>query len=245
MPLINLPNEVPTPNANNLTAEANQYYNLYTSLNRTTTGYASYSSPSSGRNYSTNDYSSDADVYNKGQTGLMNLLYKYVLNNYIINAESINVITGKVNSSFIDVVTASYDESTNSYLMSLSYAPATSVYSIRFRAPNDYIENSMINIAYQDDVGDTYNDICTPVLSGSSSRMPAGTFVTGRIITANVDRSSSTITFDSSATSPLIISANEPTSDSDKNKLWLNTNNGVLNYWNGTAWVGVVGVWGA
>ena len=40
-------------------------------------------------------------------------------------------------------------------------------------------------------------------------------------------------------TQPYVVSAEAPTSESDKKLFWINTSkgNGVLNYWNGTAWI--------
>jgi len=90
----NLPDTVSggIPNVNNLTAEATYYQTLVNSLTRTETGVATYTSSSSGVSHSTNDYSGDADVYNKGGTGLKNLLAKYVLPNYILTATDWNQI---------------------------------------------------------------------------------------------------------------------------------------------------------
>ena len=92
MKFVNLPNTTPAPNPQNLTQEAQRYWQLYTALQRTQDGEETFSSSSSGAEYSTSDYPSDADVYNKGQQGMMNLLYKYVLNQYIIDATDFNDI---------------------------------------------------------------------------------------------------------------------------------------------------------
>lgn len=92
MKFVNLPNTTPAPNPQNLTQEAQRYWQLYTSLQRTQDGEETFSSSSSGADYSTSDYPADADVYNKGQQGMMNLLYKYVLNQYIIDATDFNDI---------------------------------------------------------------------------------------------------------------------------------------------------------
>lgn len=244
MVFLNLPNQVPAPNENNLTAEAEKYIQLYNSLNRSSTGLEQFVSSSSGVTYTTNDYPSDPDVYNKGQMGMMNLLYKYVLNKYIIVSDIINEIADRSNNTVIDATSITFDEGNLRYIIELGYEPSSSIYSIRFRAPNNYVYNSTMNITYKNSSGTTTTDTCTPVLSGSTNKMPANTFVKDRTITANVDKTNRIITFNASATDALVKSATQPTSDEDKTKIWLNTNNGTLNYWNGTAWVGTVGVWG-
>lgn len=244
MVFLNLPNQVPAPNKNNLTAEAEKYMQLYSSLNRSSVGAEQFISSSSGVTYNTNDYPSDNDIYNKGQVGLMNLLYKYVLNKYIIVADVINEIAERSSNVTIDATSIVFDEGNLRYNIEIGYEPTSSIYSIRFRAPNNYVYNSTINISYKNSNGVTTTDTCTPVLSGSTTKMPANTFVKDRTITANVDKTNKLITFNASATDALVRSANKPTSEEDKTKIWLNTTNGTLNYWNGTDWVGTVGVWG-
>jgi hypothetical protein len=241
---LNLPNQVPAPNSNNLTAEATKYTELYESLNRTNTGSETFTSSSSGVKYSTGDYPDDTDVYNKGQVGMMNLLYKYVLSKYIIQSSTVNEIVDRSNNTVIDVDTISFNEQSLIYNIALKYEPTTSIYSIRFRAPNNYVVGSVMNISYTTSSGETVIDTVTPVLSGSTDKMPANTFVKDRTITANVDKTNNIITFNASATDVLVRSESAPTSDSDKTKIWLNTSNGTLNYWNGTDWTGCVGVWG-
>lgn len=244
MVFLNLPNQVPAPNENNLTAEAEKYIQLYNSLNRSNSGTEQFVSSSSGITYSTNDYPSDADVYNKGQVGMMNLLYKYILNKYIIVADIFNEIAERSNNVTIDATSIEFDEGNLRYNITIGHEPASSIYSIRFRAPNNYVYNSIMNISYKTSTGATTTDTCTPVLSGSTTKMPANTFVKDRAITANVDKTNRTITFNASATDALVRSATAPTSEEDKTKIWLNTTNGTLNYWNGSEWIGTVGTWG-
>ena len=230
----NLPNQTPTPNPNNLTSEAEKYYQLYISKTRTETGVESFTSDSSGKTYSTEDYSSDVDVYNKGQLGLMNLLYKYVLKTYIVEADLVNSLLTSITNVTVDA-TVNYVSDNNSYVMTIENEPETTFYTVRFKTPNDYVSNAKFSIK---------NVQYTPALSGSSASMPSKAFVQNRVITANVDKSLKIITFTSSSNNNLIISSSSPSSDEDKLKLWVNTENGTLNYWNGSSWKSIVGVWG-
>ena len=126
----NLPNQTPTPNPNNLTSEAEKYYQLYISKDRTESGTESFMSESSGKTYSTDDYSSDVDIYNKGQLGLMNLLYKYVLKTYIVEADLINSLLNSVTNVTIDA-TANYVSNSNLYTLTIQNEPETTLYTIR------------------------------------------------------------------------------------------------------------------
>lgn len=244
MTFLNLPNVTPAPNENNLTAEAERYYQLYNSLNRSETGTATFSSSSSGVTYSTNNYVDDPDVYNKGQLGLMNLLYKYVLKSYIVIADVINDTINRSNSDTFINATGTFNEGNLTYDFTLEYEPTTTVYTIRFKAPNNFVERSIFNLKYTTESGSTLTDVLTPVLSGTSERMPSNTFMEGRVITANADRTTNTLTFDSSSAEVFIKSATAPEGQANQNKIWLNTTNGTLNYYDGTTWVGIVGVWG-
>lgn len=89
---IDLPNKVPVKNASNLTAEQARYEALYKKANRTTSGQLAFTSSTSGVSYSTANYPNDVDVYNLGEEGLMNLLYKYVLYDSIVTAADLKEI---------------------------------------------------------------------------------------------------------------------------------------------------------
>jgi len=89
---IDLPNKVPVKNASNLTAEQGRYEALYKKANRTTSGQLSFTSATSGVSYSTAKYPNDIDVFNMGEEGLMNLLYKYVLYDSIVTADDLKEI---------------------------------------------------------------------------------------------------------------------------------------------------------
>ena len=233
----NLPNETPVPNANNLTGEAEKYYELYVKTDRTNSGQVTFTSPTSGNYYSTTSYSSDADVYNKGEQGMMNLLYKYVLKTYIIEASTINSLLESITGINVAVdTTCSYASTGNLYTLAIENEPENAFYTIRFRTPNNYAAGAKFSIG-----GTQY----TAALSGSVETPPANMFVADRVITANVDKSSKVITFSSSsAGGVVVIAASGPTSAEDRKRLWVNSSNHTLNYWNGSQWVSIVGVWG-
>lgn len=77
------------PNTNNLSDEMNTINTLSTKLTRSNSGQMLYTSLSSGISYNTADYSTDSSIYNKGETGLYNLLIKE-LDRYILQAKDLN-----------------------------------------------------------------------------------------------------------------------------------------------------------
>ena len=236
---INLPNLIPTPTPNNLVSEAQKYYSLYTQLSRTTTGQTQYTSPSSGNTYRTTDYQDDIDVYNKGEEGLLNLLFKYVLEPYIVTAELINLIREQSAAAPVEAE-VTWNQDSHYYNVNLSQEPVGSIYTIRFRTPNDYVEQAPFIIE-----DDTY----TARLSNSNLNMPQGTFLQNRVVTVNVDRTLKIITFNSGSGigRPYILSETQPTRAEDREKLWINTKNyNTVYYFNDTngTWIPIVGVWG-
>ena len=74
------------------------------------------------------------------------------------------------------------------YNVELHFTPNTTLYSIRFRTPNAYVEDAPFVID-----GIKY----TPRLSGSTEKMLAESFVANRVIIANIDRLLNIITFES------------------------------------------------
>lgn len=78
-----------TPNANNLSDEMQTIEALAKKLTRSNVGQLNYTSLSSGISYSTANYSSDSSIYNKGETGLYNLLIKE-LDEHILQAKDFN-----------------------------------------------------------------------------------------------------------------------------------------------------------
>ena len=79
MPLskINVPLDTPVTagqSNNNYYGEVAKIQELAANLNRTTTGQTTWTSESSGITYNTSSYSSQSTIYNKGETGLLNLL---------------------------------------------------------------------------------------------------------------------------------------------------------------------------
>ena len=79
MPLskINVPLDTPVTagqSNNNYYGEVAKIQELAANLNRTTTGQTTWTSDTSGVSYNTANYSSQSTIYNKGETGLLNLL---------------------------------------------------------------------------------------------------------------------------------------------------------------------------
>lgn len=64
------------PNPNNLTGEAKQYQELCYKFPRTSEGQIVFTASPSGIVYKTEDYPTDPNIYNKGEDGMMNLLFK-------------------------------------------------------------------------------------------------------------------------------------------------------------------------
>lgn len=230
MPSINLPNLIPTPTENNLTSEAQKYYSLYVALSRTKTGQIQFTSSSSGKTYRTTDYQSDVDVYNKGEEGMLNLLFKYVLSPYIITAELINSLILQAAAAPVEAE-VTWNQDMMVYNVNLSYEPVSSIYGIRFRAPNDFVSRGTFLID---------KEKYTPKLSNSSGDMPAKTFIQNRVITANVDKTLKIITFESGG--GFILSDEEP---SPGGGLWIDTTKNLPYYYNSekSQWTPISGVY--
>ena len=102
---VNIPMDTsnPLPNVNNLTAEASYITQLVNKTNRNNSGQFSFSSTTSGKTYRTIDYPSDPNIYNRGETGLYNLLVKLYggKDGWIMMAEDYNLI----NTEFANIQT--------------------------------------------------------------------------------------------------------------------------------------------
>lgn len=77
------------PNPNNLSDEMQKIYALSIKTNRSNVGQIAYNSSTSGISYNTVNYPAVIDIYNKGETGLYNLLIQE-LNEYMVLAEDLN-----------------------------------------------------------------------------------------------------------------------------------------------------------
>ena len=228
---INLPNLIPTPTPNNLVSEAQKYYSLYTQLSRTTTGQTQYTSPSSGNTYRTTDYQDDIDVYNKGEEGLLNLLFKYVLEPYIVTAELINLIREQSAAAPVEAE-VTWNQDMLVYNVTLSNEPVGAIYTIRFRTPNNFVDKATFLIE---------DERYTPKLSNSEGDMPANTFLANRVITANVDRTLDIITFNAGGGS-IIFSTTKPAPGGG---LWIDTSKNLPYYYNNSKgdWIPISGVY--
>ena len=129
------------PNANNLSDEMTTIQNLAVNITRSNTGQVSYVSSTSATTYNTVDYPSDSTIYNKGQTGLYNLLVKQ-LGLYMLTAEDVTVMQGYSGNG--SIITTGWTSNTGNYAykLSVSITNATSFSNI-----NVYIEKDSIAIA--------------------------------------------------------------------------------------------------
>lgn len=88
----NVPIDTVQGSSDNYSAEIAKVQELVMKTSRTNSGQESWTSSTSGVTYNTSDYASDPNIYNKGETGLYNLLI-YLYGN--------RDITGTGNKSFI------------------------------------------------------------------------------------------------------------------------------------------------
>lgn len=102
------------PNANNKTDELLKINALAKKTNRSNTGQVSYTSETSGTIYRTADYPNVANIYNKGETGLYNLLIRLYGgdNGFIITPDDYNNIEKEL-SSVSSVAKNSINETLN------------------------------------------------------------------------------------------------------------------------------------
>lgn len=102
------------PNANNKTDELLKINALAKKTNRSNTGQVSYTSETSGTIYRTADYPNIANIYNKGETGIYNLLIRLYGgdNGFIITPDDYNNIEKEL-SSVSSVAKNSINETLN------------------------------------------------------------------------------------------------------------------------------------
>lgn len=106
------------PNANNKTDELLKINELAKKTNRSNTGQISYTSKTSGIIYRTADYPNIVNIYNKGETGIYNLLIRLYGgdNGFIITADDYNNIEkelSSVSSSIQSNIDKTYDTINN------------------------------------------------------------------------------------------------------------------------------------
>lgn len=121
-----LPNVPGLPNEQNLTGEYSEYNRIYFNINRTNSGVYVFSSETSSITYSTSDYPDDSSIFNKGESGMMNLLYKYVLLPYIITPDDIGEFIEKADLSQVAMSGEYKDLKGLPFIPSLSSSSSTS-----------------------------------------------------------------------------------------------------------------------
>lgn len=101
------------PNANNLSDEMTTITTLATKVTRSNVGQLSYTSTTSGITYNTASYPSVPNIYNKGETGLYNLLIRE-LDEYILQAKDLNSYgTGTIPTTGWSTINGKYKYSIN------------------------------------------------------------------------------------------------------------------------------------
>lgn len=108
----NVPISVPineTGTTENYSDEIAKIQSLVMNTSRGTSGQVEWTSASSGVTYNTQNYASNSDIYNKGETGLYNLLIYLYGNNpssensFILTAENFNEVIANVDLANINV----------------------------------------------------------------------------------------------------------------------------------------------
>ena len=233
---LNLPNVAGGQNQNNLVSEYDEYVKIYKNWNRTTTGHCTIGPlASSGKTYSTKDYPEDSDVYNRGQEGMLSLLYKYVLKNYLVDVDALKELSSAANTAMNKaenaeaVANAMRSEIGNcliTYDVLVSNSPANCVAgnSIRLSSSGSIIPIKMIN----------------------AKPVGAGTWAKDAIVQLAINNSGDTLTATLSGggggSGGFVISTTAP---SDTTLMWIDSANGYFaKVWDGSAWVGISAAWG-
>lgn len=128
------------PNANNVSDEAQKIQTLAYKLNRSNTGQLSYTSASSGISYNTVDNSSDVTIYNKGETGLYNLLIKN-MNNYMITSSDIGTF------GTATIATTGWASEINgdySYKLNIAIAGVLSTHIVDIKLDKSYVSSIVL-----------------------------------------------------------------------------------------------------
>lgn len=257
---LNLPNAPGGQNKNNLVSEYDEYVKLYKNWNRTTTGQWTIGPlASSGNTYTTKDYPEDADVYNRGQEGMISLLYKYVLKNYLIDADALKELSSATNSavetaedaassvrdvlSSIGAMGIVYDvlvENASGTYTVTSGLPATlpaRVFDIRFIAPANSIAGNSLKLVTEGSV------ISIKMINGKA--VPANIWAKGSVVQLSINNTGTTPTATLSGgggSSGHLVSATAP---DDTSVLWIDSANGYFaKIWDGSKWVGISAAWG-
>lgn len=183
-----LPNRVPVPNNENLISEYQQYSDLYVHLNRSQTGQITIGPlASSGKIYRTADYPGDASVFNKGQEGMMNLLYKYVLRNYVVDDDMVTEINNALSqlNSVSKVFTVLISNIGGVYVVTsgLPNPLPDEIYDIQFIAPTKAVASQAMRLRAVD------APIIIRTLNGEA--LPADIWTQGSLVRLTVNLNAS------------------------------------------------------
>lgn len=258
---LNLPNVAGGQNQNNLVSEYDEYVKIYKNWNRTTTGHCTIGPlASSGKTYSTKDYPEDSDVYNRGQEGMLSLLYKYVLKNYLVDVDALKELSSAANTAMNKAENAeavanamrseigncliTYDvlvsNSGGVYTVTsgLPDVIPTKIFDIRFIAPANCVAGNSIRLSSSGSI--------IPIKMINAKPVGAGTWAKDAIVQLAINNSGDTLTATLSGggggSGGFVISTTAP---SDTTLMWIDSANGYFaKVWDGSAWVGISAAWG-
>ena len=257
---LNLPNKAGGQNPDNLVSEYDEYVKLYKNWNRTTTGqYSIGPLASSGKSYSTSNYPNDADVWNRGMEGMISLLYKYVLKNYIVDVDVFNelynvtkdavskaedaitsselVVSAVENMSVVYDVVVSNNNGSYTVTSGLPNTLPIRIFDIRFISPSVCANGNTIRLVKGGSV--------IPVKTINGKSVPEGIWAKDSVVQLTINNMGATPTATLSgggSGSGFLISTTAPT---DKGVMWIDSANGYYaKVWDGSSWVGISAAWG-
>lgn len=234
----NLPNII---GGVNYVSEYAKYSDIYMDLNRTQSGTATFTSTSSGTAYSTSDYPTDVDVYNKGEEGLATLLYKYVLKDFIVDQDYTDYIEGVVSSisnkqTVYDVV-VSYASGVYTVESGLPSTLPTGTYTIRFVPGVACAADDMIRLSSSET---SYN---IKMLDGNNVKI--NTWASTAVVELIVKGTLIQLSGGGGSGGGWTAASTAPT---DTTLLWVDTaNNNIMKFYDSTSssWKPIVGTFGS
>ncbi len=134
-----LPNQAGLPNANNLTNEANKLKELYDTVNRSISGEYHFTSTSSNITYSTDDFPANANIYNRGQDGMIYYLGTVVIPNYGTSVDDWNNLLNTIDLMSSENILSQYKK--NVTVVDANNNPTTVEY---LRKSDDTLANKRV-----------------------------------------------------------------------------------------------------
>ena len=234
-----LPNARTETGQLNLVEEYLKYIELYNNADRTNSGTATFTT-SKGITYTTETYKDDddaAEIYGRGEEGLMNLLYLKVLHQYVVDESWINNVEASVSSApIVYDVNATYSGGvitieSSSTLGEMSSLPSKP-FDVRFYAPANVVSGDRLKIMYKNG-SQTF-----PIYSLTSVNIPSGAWVQGAIVQLTVSTSRGFAMLGGYTKSVSYVSKSGVPSgftEEDKKGLWIDETTNIAYYWNNAA----------